>query len=110
MHRASDRAGTWRTSPLAVHPVLPSPSGKKVGSPDWSVYAARYLAYVSPANTSPPSLPTTAHGSEPGRVADPSPYETRIRYSRPISGAFCQALDPCAGDARSDSDRRPLAQ
>ena len=55
-----------------------------VGTPEEGLFAAQYLAHMSPVNVSHPTLRTSAHVSGPIRFATPSSYGTFTHYLTPV--------------------------
>ena len=51
-------------------------------------FAAQYPARIPPVNASPMPSRAPAHDSGPVWLARPSPYDSFIRYSSPVTGAF----------------------
>jgi len=81
-----DRAEPGVHLAIAMNPVLPSVSSDSVGAPDYSkTYAAQYPARTCPCQRF--KQRTHLHHSGSAWVANPSPHDSSIPTSSPVTGA-----------------------
>ena len=66
------------------YPMLPSAYLDASAPPKEGLFAAQYLAHISPVNASQPTLRASAHDSGPMRFATPSSYGTFTHYLSPV--------------------------
>ena len=85
MLRVSDCAGSASGSPVTPLPVLPSASLNSVGTPEDLISQLDGWPACAPVNASPAALRPPPHDSGSGWLAGPSPYDSFIRYSLPVS-------------------------
>jgi hypothetical protein len=85
MRRAFDCVGSGGGSPLSPPPVWPSASDNGVGTPEDLISQLHGWPACAPVNASAEALRPLPHDSGSGRLAGPSPYDSCIRYSLPVS-------------------------
>src|SRR5215469_2246131 len=101
MLRVSDCAGPEAGSPVPPVPVWPSPSLNRVGTPDCLISQLDGWPACAPINASAEALRPLPHDSGSGWLAGPSPYDSCIRYSLPVSRRTTRPADHVEGMARA---------
>ena len=85
MRRVFDCAGSAGGSPCALPAVWPSASDNSVGIPEDLISQLDGWPACAPVNASAEALRPLPHDSGSGRLAGPSPYDSCIRDSLPVS-------------------------
>jgi hypothetical protein len=85
MRRVFDCAGSVAGLPEAPVPVWPSASVNSVGTPDDLISQLDGWPACAPVNASAGALRPLPHDSGSGWLAGPSPCDSFIRYSSPVS-------------------------